>query len=65
VAAFVDYYNHRRYHEGIGDVTPADAYYGHRQAILIRREEVRQRTLQERRAYHRASRERETDQSVH
>jgi putative transposase len=65
VAAFVDYYNHRRYHEGIGNVTPADAYYGRRQAILIRREEVRQRTLQERRAYHRASRERETDQSVH
>lgn len=65
VDAFVDYYNYRRYHEGIGDVTPADAYHGRRQAILIRREEVRQRTLQERRAYHRASRERETDQSVH
>jgi hypothetical protein len=48
-----------------GFVTPADAYYGRRQTILIRREEVRQRTLQQRRAYHRASRERETDQSVH
>jgi transposase InsO family protein len=65
VDAFVDYYNHHRYHEGIGNVTPADAYYGRRQTILIRRKEVRQRTLQQRRAYHRASRERETDQSVH
>ena len=65
VNAFVDYYNHRRYHEGIGNVTPADAYYGRRQTILIRRKEVRQRTLQQRRAYHRTSREREKDQSVH
>jgi putative transposase len=65
VAEFVDYYNHRRYHEGIGKVTPADAYYGLRQTMLIRRKEVRQRTLQQRRAYHSASREREADQSVH
>ncbi len=64
VAAFVDYYNHRRYHEGIGNVTPADAYYGRRQAILDRRKEVRQRTLQQRRSYHRASRERETARTV-
>src|SRR3990172_4975252 len=63
VAAFVDYYNHRRYHEGIGNVTPADAYYGRRQAILDRRKEVSRRTLQQRRAYHRASRERETARS--
>ena len=64
VAAFVDYYNHRRYHEGIGNVTPADAHYGRRQAILDRRKEVSRRTLQQRRAYHRASRERETARTV-
>ncbi len=65
VAAFVDYYNHRRYHEGIGNVTPADVYYGRRDEILQRRKEVSRRTLQQRRHYHRASRERETDRSVH
>ncbi len=65
VAAFVDYYNHRRYHEGIGNVTPADVYYGRRDEILQRRKEVSKRTLQQRRDYHRASRERESDRSVH
>ncbi len=45
VAAFIEYYNNRRYHEGIGNVTPADVYYGRRREILERRKEVRQRTL--------------------
>jgi transposase InsO family protein len=65
VAAFVDYYNHRRYHEGIGNVTPADVYCGRREEIVQRRKEVSRRTLQQRRDYHRASRERESSQSVH
>ena len=53
VADFLRYYNHRRYHEGIGNVTPADAYYGRRELILARRKEVTERTLRERRDYHR------------
>ena len=65
VATFVDYYNTRRYHEGIGDVTPADAYYGRREEIRERRKEISKRTLQQRRNYHRASRERESHRSVH
>ncbi len=48
LAAFVDYYNHRRYHEGIGNVTAADVYYGRRDEILERRKEVSKRTLQQR-----------------
>lgn len=58
IAAFVDYYNHRRYHEGVGNVTPADAYYGRRDAILARRKEVQQRTIKLRREYHRTASER-------
>jgi putative transposase len=65
VDAFVDYYNYRRYHEGIGNVTPADLYYGRRDEIVERRKEVSKRTLQQRRYYHRVSRERESGRSVH
>ena len=34
VGAFVDHYNHRRYHESLGNLTPADVYFGRGQAIL-------------------------------
>jgi len=58
LGAFVDYYNHRRYHEGLGNVTPADVYEGRREEILKRRKEVKQRTLAARRDYNRAGQER-------
>jgi putative transposase len=57
IAAFIEYYNYHRYHEGLGDVTPYDVYIGRRIEILSRRKEVKGRTLQERRDYNRAARE--------
>lgn len=54
MAAFIDFYNHRRYHEGLDNVTPADVYYGRREAILARRKERQAATLARRRAYNRA-----------
>lgn len=53
IEAFVDHYNHRRYHESLNNVTPADAYFGRAQAILNKRERIKQKTLETRRLQHR------------
>jgi RNA-directed DNA polymerase len=57
MAEFIDYYNHHRYHEGIGNVTPADVYYGRREEILKRREELKEQTILRRLAYNLGRRE--------
>ena len=57
IADFVDYYNHRRYHKALGDVTPADVLYGRRKQILQRRKEVRLQTINHRRDYNQGLRE--------
>ncbi|MCF1437183.1 transposase, partial [Agrobacterium vitis] len=33
IAAFVEHYNHRRYHESLDNLTPADVYSGRGQTI--------------------------------
>ena len=52
VARFVDHYNHRRYHESLGNLTPADVYFGRGQAILLERERIKRQTIQQRRLLH-------------
>ena len=45
---FVEYYNHKRYHESIQNLTPADVFYGRSQRILKRRKRVKTKTLRDR-----------------
>ena len=52
VAAFVAYYNHQRYHESLGNLTPADVYFGRGQTILLKRERIKRQTLEQRRLRH-------------
>jgi transposase InsO family protein len=49
IRQFVDYYNYERYHESLNNLTPADVYYGRGQAILDKREKIKQQTLAMRR----------------
>ena len=49
VEAFVEHYNHRRYHESLGNVTPADVYFGRDGAILSERRETKEKTMKLRR----------------
>jgi len=57
ITEFVAYYNHRRYHKALGNVTPADVLYGRREEILKRRKEVQIQTINRRRDYNQGLRE--------
>ncbi len=50
VAAFVEHYNHSRYHESLGNVTPADVYFGRGQTILNERRTTTEKTMKQRRS---------------
>lgn len=56
IRAFVEFYNYRRYHEGLGNVTPYDVYTGKSLEIIQRRKEVKSRTLNERKEYNKIAR---------
>jgi transposase-like protein len=55
IDAFVEHYNHRRYHESLQNLTPADVYFERGQAILRQRERIKQKTIETRRLLHRKS----------
>ena len=49
ITDFVNYYNNRRYHKALGNVTPSDVLDGRREQILQKRKEVQAHTFQRRR----------------
>jgi transposase InsO family protein len=53
IAAFVEHYNHQRYHESLGNLAPADVYFGRADTILSQRKEIKAKTIEMRRLLHR------------
>ena len=44
IGRFVEHYNHRRYHESLKNLSPADVYFGRGQKILNMRERIKRDT---------------------
>jgi len=52
ISAFIDHYNHHRYHESLNNLTPADVYFGRAETILKQRERIKRNTIKQRRLLH-------------
>jgi putative transposase len=64
IAEFVDYYNYRRYHKALGNVTPDDVFLGRRDSILAKRKEVQTQTLRRRQLHNQHIRQLEDSSSL-
>lgn len=53
IGDFIEHYNQHRDHESLGNLTPADVYFGRADSILRRRKEIKRKTIEKRRLLHR------------
>ena len=53
ISEWVEYYNNRRYHEAIDNVTPSDCYFGKDLKILEHRQKIKSETMRQRRQIYR------------
>ena len=49
IGEFIEYYNTKRYHESLNNLTPEDVYTGRGQTVLSRRLKIKRKTIAERR----------------
>ena len=52
IDVLINHDNNHRYHESIGNLTPADVYFGRGQKILTEERRIKQQTIQNRRLNH-------------
>lgn len=52
ISRFVDYYNHQRHDESLGNITPADVYFGRAKEVHSHRKAFKRRTQGARRRQH-------------
>ena len=48
IGEFVEHYSNHRCHESIGNVTPADAYFGRAEAIINERRTIKEKMMKQR-----------------
>jgi len=52
ITAFIEHCNHRRHHESLDNLTPADVYFGRGQEILLERARIKRTTIAQGRLLH-------------